>query len=71
MRQKITCPETAHIEDIEFAESPVDGRILGVHRCSRFHPDDVVECDGLCAQRLNQRLAIHNQHEPEPAESDD
>jgi hypothetical protein len=56
MRQKITCPDSAHLEEIEYTEDPVDGTILGVHRCTRFHPSDTVDCDGLCAQRLNKRL---------------
>jgi hypothetical protein len=56
MRQKITCPDSAHLEEIEYTEDPVDGTILGVHRCSRFQPPDGVDCDGLCAQRLNKRM---------------
>jgi len=56
MRQKITCPETAHLEEIEYCEDPVTGKILGVTKCTRFHPEDSVDCDGLCAKRLNDRM---------------
>lgn len=56
MRQKITCPETAHLEEIEYYEDPITGKILGVTKCSRFHPEDSVDCDGLCAKRLNDRF---------------
>lgn len=56
MRQKITCPDTAHLEDIEFYEDPVDGKILGVHTCSRFEPEDQVDCEFLCVHRINKRL---------------
>lgn len=71
MRQKITCPETAHLEEIEFTENPIDGTILGVDRCSRFHPEGVVECDGLCAQRINQRLEIRVRPDPDKTELDE
>ena len=56
MKRLITCPETAHLEAIE-VELDADGRrILRVLRCSRFCPDNHVLCEGLCGERLNQRL---------------
>lgn len=58
MRQKITCPETAHLEEIEFDENPEDGRIVGVRTCSRFEPHDCIDCDTLCAHRMNERLNL-------------
>lgn len=56
MRQKITCPVSAHLEEIEYLKDPTDGRILTILRCTAS-PDTAVDCDMLCAQRLNARLA--------------
>jgi hypothetical protein len=56
MRQKITCPVSAHLEEIEYTTDPTDGRILEILRCSAS-PDAGVDCDILCAKRLNARLA--------------
>jgi hypothetical protein len=56
MRQKITCPASAHLEEIEYTTDPTDGRILEILRCSAF-PDTGIDCDMLCAKRLNARLA--------------
>jgi hypothetical protein len=56
MRQKITCPASAHLEEIEYTTDPNDGSILEIVRCSVF-PDARVDCDMLCAKRLNARLA--------------
>jgi hypothetical protein len=53
MRQKITCPQSAHLEEIEYT---TDGRILQTLRCTAS-PDTAVDCDRLCAKRLNARLA--------------
>jgi hypothetical protein len=55
MKIKITCPNTAHLEEIEYEMDPVDGHILGITRCSAFSPDTHVDCDCLCAKRINQR----------------
>jgi hypothetical protein len=55
MRQKITCPASAHLEEIEYTTDPNDGRILEIVRCSAL-PDAHVDCDMLCAKRLNARL---------------
>ena len=56
MRQKITCPASAHLEEIEYTTDPTDGRILEILSCSAS-PDAGVDCDMLCAKRLNTRLA--------------
>jgi ribosomal protein S4 len=55
MKQKVTCPETGHLEEIDVTQDPVDGHIVGVHRCSRW-PDGRTDCAQTCAHRLNQRL---------------
>lgn len=57
MRLKITCPESAHLEEIEFSEDPVDGKIIGVSRCSGLDPADIVDCEMVCIKRLNARAA--------------
>lgn len=57
MRRKVTCPESGHLEELEVTEDPVDGHILGVTRCSRLSPADVVDCGQECAHLLNRRLA--------------
>lgn len=54
-KRKITCPESAHLEEIEY-EADAEGRILRILRCTRFTPSDALECDEECAHRLNRRL---------------
>lgn len=56
MRQKITCPASAHLEEIEYTTGPSDGRILEILHCSAFR-EAAVDCDMLCAKRLNARLS--------------
>ncbi len=55
-RRKITCPESAHIEEIETVEDAATGDIIEVKSCTAFHPPGVVECGALCAERLNRKL---------------
>lgn len=52
----ITCPETGHLEEIDFDVDPVDGHILGVRGCSRHARDGDVPCEQTCVARLNARL---------------
>jgi hypothetical protein len=66
MRNLITCPVTGRLEEIDFAVDPEDGRILEVRRCSAFSPADLVRCDELCVQRLNQRSALRRGRDPDP-----
>ncbi|MCG8425642.1 MAG: hypothetical protein MJE77_47790 [Proteobacteria bacterium] len=56
MRKPITCPESAHLEEIEFCEDPLSGRILGVKSCTVFSPPESVDCEIVCAALLNRRL---------------
>jgi hypothetical protein len=58
MRQKITCPVSAHLEETEYTKNPTTGRILGVLDCTAA-PGTAVDCKMLCAKRLNARLALH------------
>lgn len=55
MKRKITCPELAHLVDIEYSEDPIDGRIIGVLSCSAFEPCNAVDCDEECIRRLNRK----------------
>jgi hypothetical protein len=47
----ITCPETAHLEEIEYEDTSL-GMLLSA--CSRYRPC-VVECARTCAARLDRR----------------
>ena len=52
-RKLVTCPETAHIEQIEYLEHPALGTlILG---CSRFKSHCQLACERICAERLDRR----------------
>jgi len=48
----ITCPETAHLELIEYQVHPLG---LLVDACSRFRPAASVDCPRTCAARLDRR----------------
>ena len=48
----VTCPETAHLEMIEYDDTPLGLLIL---RCTRFLATCSVECPRTCAARLDQR----------------
>jgi hypothetical protein len=52
MRKRITCPETAHLEEVDLDETPHGLLVTG---CSRFSPSCAVRCGGECARRLDQR----------------
>ena len=48
----VTCPETAHLELIEYEDHPLGMLIC---RCSRFRPPDDITCPRTCAARLDRR----------------
>lgn len=48
----VTCPESAHLEEIEFEDHP-DG--MEIIACTRFSPRTAVTCGRLCASRLERR----------------
>ena len=48
----VTCPDTAHLELIEFDETPCGMLILG---CSTFRPSCEIDCPRTCAARLDRR----------------
>lgn len=51
-RRRITCPETAHLEEIDLERTPLGIVIAG---CSRFEPRCAAECACECAARLDRR----------------
>lgn len=51
-RKLITCPETAHLEEIEMERMP---RGIVILSCSRFSPACAIECVSECAVRMNRR----------------
>jgi hypothetical protein len=48
----ITCPESAHLEEIQYEDHPLGMLITS---CSRFSPACAVNCERLCAARLDRR----------------
>jgi hypothetical protein len=48
----ITCPESAHLERIDYEDHPLGLLIAG---CSRFQPTCDVMCERTCAARLDRR----------------
>ena len=51
-RKRITCPETAHLEELEFERTP--GGIV-IDGCSRFSPRCAVTSSRECARRMDLR----------------
>ncbi len=52
MYRLITCPETAHLELIEYEDTEF-GCVISA--CSRFRPACVVNCPRTCAARMDRR----------------
>jgi hypothetical protein len=52
MYRLITCPETAHLEMIEYDDTPF-GCVISA--CTRFRPACAVECPRTCAARMDRR----------------
>ena len=52
MYRLVTCPETAHLELIEYDDTPV-GKVIAA--CSRFRPACAVGCPRTCAARMDRR----------------
>jgi hypothetical protein len=49
---RVTCPETAHLEEIEYEEDPSGMLITS---CTRFSPPCAVRCARVCAARLDRK----------------
>jgi hypothetical protein len=50
--QLVTCPETAHLELIEYEATPIGMLILA---CSQFRPPGCLSCPRTCAARIDGR----------------
>jgi len=48
----ITCPETVHLEQIEYEDHPLG---LLITACTRFEPACAVDCPRTCAARFDRR----------------
>ena len=48
----VTCPETAHLEMIEYEDTPLG---MLIHACSQHRPACDVSCPRTCAARLDRR----------------
>ncbi len=55
-RKRITCPETAHLEEIDLDRTPF-GTVITA--CSRFSPTCAVTCARDCAARMDRRDRSH------------
>ena len=51
----VTCPESAHLEEIEYELHPLG---MLVTSCSRFTPACTITCGRICAARLDQRRRL-------------
>jgi menaquinone-dependent protoporphyrinogen IX oxidase len=51
-RKRITCPETAHLEEVDLESTPLGILVAG---CSRFEPRCDVQCARECARRMDHR----------------
>jgi hypothetical protein len=51
-RKRITCPETAHLEEVDLEPTPLGIVVVG---CSRFEPRCEVQCTRECARRMDHR----------------
>lgn len=61
MYRLVTCPESAHLELIEYDETPVG---MVIRACSRFRPPHEVTCARTCAARLDQAARTRNDNSP-------
>lgn len=67
MYRLVTCPETAHLELIDYEDTPLG---MLIRECSRFRPACAITCTRTCAARLDQ-AARRRSCTSEPVEIDD
>ena len=51
MYRLVTCPETAHLELIDYEDTPLG---MLIRECSRFRPACAITCTRTCAARFDQ-----------------
>jgi len=54
--KRITCPESGHLETIDYERTPCG---IVIDACSRFDPACAVGCGAECARRLDLRDRLH------------
>ena len=67
MYRMVTCPETAHLELIEYDDTPLGMLIRG---CSRFRPACAIACSRTCAARFDQAAGKRGAVASSPAPCD-
>jgi hypothetical protein len=58
----VTCPESAHLEQIDYEDHPLG---LLITACSRFQPACAVTCQRTCAAMLDRRNRLERGFEDE------
>jgi len=48
----VTCPETAHLEQIDYDDHPLG---MLIRACTRFEPACAMRCQRTCAARLDRK----------------
>lgn len=56
-RMLVTCPESAHLEVLEYVDDPLGMLIAG---CSAFQPECAVRCARECARRLDRKRGLRS-----------
>lgn len=68
-RMFVTCPESAHIAELEYEDHPLGMLISG---CSHFTPSCAVACARACAARIDQRRRMFAEEEvTDPGDDED
>jgi hypothetical protein len=62
----VTCPESAHLEQIEYEATPLG---LLIVTCSKFQPG-CVDCERTCAARLDQKHRLSAEFDEVPTLTD-
>ena len=62
-KKLVTCPERAHLEELEYEDHPLGMLITS---CTRFCPRSAVVCARTCAARLDRRM-----RQAQPADVDE
>lgn len=52
----VTCPETAHLEQIDYDDHPLG---MLIRACTRFGPACALRCQRTCAARLDRKWREH------------
>lgn len=48
----VTCPESGHLESLEYEDHPLG---MLIESCTRFSPACAITCDRICAARIDRR----------------